>query len=200
VVCPKGTRTFSVTHPDHLDRTWLVSAPSWGDQEVGTCELSPVPTGGGLWLASDDGFTALPQAPIVRRTGPDEQRWCVDAAAGDPVPVGAGAVRLLDNHVADWRIFKLDAEGCAYRTQRTAGSTWSFSADRVTPEALTERGPGRSWVDLELQPGDYVIAEWYEGFLVEGDEDHWRGHWLRAGTAARPPATAPEVAPAPGGG
>lgn len=187
--CPKGTRTFQVTHPDHLDRTWLVTpAGGFGEQDVGEVDLVAVPLAGGLWLAGDGALDPLPPAPLVRTATDTEQRWCMDATQGEPVQVPTGKVRLLDNRVVDWRLYKLDADRCAYRMTRAGGENWTFTAERVPVGDGTPRGPGRAWVDLDLPPGDYAIVEWYEGFLVRDEGDRWRGHWLRAGVpAATPP-------------
>lgn len=180
VGCAGGARTFAVTHPEHLPRTWAVTAERWGERDVGFVEVAGVPLGEGLWLASDDRLEALAQAPLALAANAQEQRWCMSGAEGDPRVVPAGRVRLLDNHTVDWRLYRLDAEGCAYRMAKSAGDHWSFTAERVEV-TTTPRGPGRDWVELDLTPGDYAVVEWYDGFLVRGDGGFWRSHWLRAG-------------------
>jgi len=195
VDCPKGTRTFQVTHPDHLDRTWLVTPPgSFGDQDVGSAELVAVPLGGGLYVAGDGTLDLLRDAPLLRAATATEQRWCMDGTQGDPVDVPTGKLRLLDNHAVDWRLYTLDAEGCAYRMTRANSEVWTFAAERVPVGEGTPRGPGRSWIDLDLEPGDYAIVEWYEGFLVRDDGDRYRGHWLRAGTPKPAPSAGERAA------
>ncbi len=191
VGCDDGTRSFAVTHPDHLDRTWLVNADGAGEHDVGVVDLAPIPLGEGLWLAGDGRLDPLPPAPLVRTATKDEQAWCVDAGQGAPVVTPPGRVRLLDNHGVDWRVYALDADRCAYRMTRGAdGANWTYRAARVDIAATTPRSPGRDWVELDLPAGDYVIVEWYEGFLVKGQDDTWRGHWLRAGAPSVPHAGA----------
>ncbi|MDP2316028.1 MAG: hypothetical protein Q8P41_24235 [Pseudomonadota bacterium] len=184
VACEPGTRSFVVAHPDHLDRTWPVTADGAGEHDVGVVSLASIPLGEGLWLAGDGRLDPLPPAPIVRTATADEQRWCLDATRGEPVPVPVGHVRLLDNHTVDWRIYALDADRCAYRMTPAAGGNWTFAAERVPVPPGVPRGPGREWVELDLPLGDYAIVEWYEGFLVRGPDDTWRGHWLRVGAPA----------------
>ncbi len=197
VACDKGTRTFRVSHPDHLDRTWLVRPEGGlGDQDVGAVEIAAIPLGEGLWLAGDGTLARLPAGPLVRAATATEQRWCMDAAQGEPTVVPTGAVRLLDNHSVDWRLYALDADGCAYRMERTGGEHWTYTAERVPVGPGTPRGPGREWVELELSPGDYAIVEWYDGFLVRDEGDRWRGHWLRAGGPAPVPTPAQNAAEA----
>jgi len=191
VQCEEGTRSFAVTHPDHLDRTWLVNAEGIGEHDVGVVELAGIPNGGGLWLAADGALDLLPQAPITLRATKDEQRWCMDGTAGEPVTVPPGRVRLLDNHTVDWRLYTLDADGCAYTMTRAGADHWTFAAERVAPAASTPRGPGRDWVELDLVPGDYALVEWYDGFLVRGPDGAWRGHWLRSARAVEPSALPP---------
>ncbi|MDP2304492.1 MAG: hypothetical protein Q8P18_00525 [Pseudomonadota bacterium] len=197
VVCEEGTRSFAVTHPDHLDRTWLVHVEGAAEQpfssrerDVGVVELPAIPLGEGLWLAGDGRLDRLPAAPLVRTTGKDDQRWCMDSLVGQPVVVPPGRVRLLDNHSVDWRVYALDADRCAYRMARAGSETWTFSASRIDAITTTPRGPGRDWVELELPPGDYAIVEWYEGFMVRAQDETWRGHWLRVEPQAAPSAGA----------
>ena len=201
VACEKGTRSFTVRHPDHLDRTWLVRPEgTLGDQDVGAVEIVAVPLGEGLWLAGDGTLARLPAAPLVRSAaGATEQRWCMDATLGEPVSVPKAQVRLLDNRTVDWRLYALDADGCAYRMARVGGENWTFEAERVAVGEGTPRGPGRSWVELDLEPGDYAIVEWYEGFLVRDAGERFRGHWLRVGGPETAPAPTPAEAVAPVG-
>lgn len=190
VRCEPGTRSFVVSHPEHLDRTWLVSAEDYGDNDVGTVELARIPTGGGLWLAGDGAMTPLPLAPLVRTSGQNEQQWCFDGRQGDPVSVPTH-VRLLDNHIVDWRLYKVDTDGCPWRMARSGADHWTFTAERVPVEALTPYAEGRTWVDLDLEPGDYAIVEWYEGFLVPDEAGTYRSHWLRVDGRPAKPAIVP---------
>lgn len=192
VACAPGTRSFQVIHPEHLDRTWLVRpAGTLGDLDVGAVELAAIPLGGGLWLAGDGALERLPAAPLQRTATADAQRWCMEATAGAPVEV-APNVRLLDNRAVDWRMYRLDADACAYRMARR-GDHWTWSAERVPVGDGEPLGPGRAWVFLELEPGDYAIVEWYEGFFVPEGGERYRGHWLRVlGPSA--PRRAGEVA------
>ncbi len=200
VGCEDGTRSFAVTHPDHLDRTWLVHAEGTGEHDVGSVELAAIPLGDGLWLAGDGSLDRLPAAPLLRIASANDQRWCMDSRVGEPVVVPPGPVRLLDNHTVDWRVYALDADRCAYRMARAGTETWTFDAARIDTITTTPRSPGRDWVVLDLPAGDYAIVEWYEGFLVRAADETWRGHWLRVEPLAVPSsagATAAEgLAPA----
>lgn len=192
VACEEGTRSFAVTHPGHLDRTWLVHAEGAGEKDVGAVDVVAIPLGEGLWLAGDGRLDRLPPAPLYRTASKDEQRWCMDSLAGNPLMVPPGRVRLLDNHTVDWRVYTLDAEGCAYRMARAGSETWTFAANRIAAITLRPRGPGRDWADLDLPAGDYAIVEWYAGFMVRGEDPKnngaWRGHWLRVAPQAVPSA------------
>lgn len=181
VRCGRGTWTFSVTHPAHLPATWTVPVTERGDIDVGAARLVRIPVDPGLHLRGADAFVALPPAPLHRAiVDGKEHRFCLDRDAATPVDAPAGKMRLLDNHVADWRVFRLDAEGCAYRLTKGTGDHWAWSADQVEPVAREPLAEGREWVDMELAPGDYVVAEWYAEFFVRADvaTDTWRASWL----------------------
>lgn len=170
---------FAVHHPDYIDRDWSVPRAR-GEVDAGSLELERIPLADGLHLYDGAHFVALPPAAFARVTdGAGPQRWCV--GEGAPIEAAAGRVRLLDNHVADWKVFRVDVESCAYRMQRGMGPNWSYTADEVAVAETAPISEGRAWVTLDLAPGDYVIADWYAGFFVREavDGDRWRASWLR---------------------
>lgn len=182
VRCPRGAWSFAVTHPAYLPGAWAVSADASGELDVGGTTLVRVPTEPGVHVRTSSGFVPLPSAPLVRAVDEGrEQRLCVSKDHA-PLAVPAGRLRLLDNHVADWRVWKVAEDGCAWRLQKGQGDHWSWTAERLEPAATEELAPGRTWVDLDLPAGDYVVAEWYADYFVrdEGPKDTYRAAWLRA--------------------
>lgn len=189
--CAPGERLFEVSHPAHRRRELNLVLPRLGTLEVPPIALVAVPTEPGLFLDLGDRFEALGPAPL-RRTGSETEgwRWCLAASDTSPAVVRAGTVTLLDQLGADWRLFRADAEGCAYRLTPTASGYWSWAAEPV--EVSRRQGPsaGRDMATAELGPGDYVLAEWLAGGLVpETGGEGWRARWLRV--TADGPATPP---------
>lgn len=176
-----GPRRLEVTHPAYLPVQVDVDVQGHGEVLLPTVQLVAVPTEPGVHLRVGDGFVRPAPAPMVRRgdaaTG---WRWCL--GEGTPTAVPAGALRVLDNHEADWRVLRVGADGCVYQLQPTPGGFFNEVADRVEARRDTPFAPGRDWLELELTAGDYVIAEWFAGgFVPEGEG--WRAGWVRAGSA-----------------
>lgn len=189
-----GTRRVRVTHPDVLPAEVDLVVEGHGEVRVPPIDVVRIPLEPGVHLLLGDHFSALAPGPLARRGSTTEGwRWCVDAAAGAPIAVPAGRLRLLDNHEADWRLFRLDADGCAYTLSPTPGGFFDKKADRVDVNRVEAYAPGRDWLEVELNPGDYLVADWFQnGFVPEGEG--WRGSWLRASTPG--PVTEPAEASA----
>lgn len=167
--CPRARYSFLVSHPDYLDRAVDIDATGMSAPPFLTT-LTGYPTAPGLYVAAGTDFTPLARAPLVHTvvTGDSpEEKWCAEVpAVTTPTVVSAGSVRLLDVHDRDWRVYRLDAGGCAYRMTPGEASFWKFAAERVEESGRTPVSPGRDWVRLDLPAGDYAIVEWYDGFLV----------------------------------
>lgn len=179
--CDPGERRFEVSHPAHRRRELSLVLPRLGTLEVPPITLVAVPTEPGLFLDRGDHFEALGPAPL-RRLGSEAEgwRWCLAPSDTSPPVAPPGAVTLLDQLGADWRLFRADAEGCVYRLTPTASGYWSWKAEPV--EVSRRQGPaaGRDVATAELSPGDYVLAEWLAGGLVpEPGGEGWRARWLR---------------------
>lgn len=173
-----GSRRIAVSHPAHLTTELDVVVDGHGEVVLPPIELVAVPTAPGVHLRVGSGFVSPTAAPLERRgdaaTG---YRWCL--GEGTPTRVPAGSLRLLDNHVADWRVLRADADGCVYRLEPTPGGFFNEVAQRVEARRDTPFAPGRDWLEIELVAGDYVWAEWFAGgFVPEGAG--WRAGWVRA--------------------
>lgn len=176
VQCARGTWEWSVQHPAYISRTVPISAEGAGSQDVGTITIEPIPVEAGLFLHQDGRFLPLSAAPVKRTQTAERQRWCLEG--GDAVTAKGPEVKLLDNHAVDWRLFRADKDGCVYQLDRSTGEYWTWKADIVTPTATEVRAEGRNMVTFTLEPGTYAFLEWYDGFLVPGEADMWRGWWL----------------------
>lgn len=179
--CPAGDRTFEVTHPDHRGRELRLELPSMGTLRVPPVELARVPTEAGLYLDLGQRFEALTLAPFYR-AGSDAEgwRWCVHGDEAEPHAAPPGVVTVLDQLGADWRLFRLDPDGCAYRLTPTASGYWSWAATPLEVTRAAGPAAGRDLARVELSAGDYVLAEWFAGALVpEAQGDRWRAWWIR---------------------
>lgn len=176
-----GPRTVRVTHPDYLPAEAEVVVEGRGRVELPVVRVVEIPITPGVHLLLGDHFEALPPAHLTRRgTAAAGFQWCVDKAGPAALVVPAGTLRVLDNHAADWRVFRLDGEGCAYRLAPTPGGFFDQQAERVEVRRVEAHGPGRDWLELDLPAGEYLVADWFEGGFVPEPEDGWRGSWLSA--------------------
>lgn len=158
--CERTQHSFVVSHPDHQSAALDVEPGKPPPSVV----LPAWPVDAGLYLVRPGNVSPLPTAVLVHTASPTEERWCL----GDAVPteVSAGKVVLFDVHDVEFRIYRLDDEGCAFRMKPGQASYWSWSADRVTEASRETITTGRDKVTLDLSAGDYAIAEWFDGFLV----------------------------------
>lgn len=182
--CAPGSYRVQVTHPGHLPAELPLEVAGRGEVAVAPLVIEAIPLTPGVHILAGAAFVAPEPAPL-RRLGSDAEgwRWCAEGAPTATVP--AGAVRALDNHVADWRLFRLDADGCAYRLSRAAGDYWEYQADRLEVARVEPLAPGRDWLSVELTPGTYVVADWLaSGFVPEGEG--WRAGWFRVVAASSP--------------
>ncbi len=187
VSCPPGSYSFSVSHPDTLVRVVPIDAPR-GTSEVPTVTLVRKPVDPGLYVHSSrevPAFTRLGPTALLRRESKSgataRQNFCV----GDRVTYSlapSGEQEIWENRDVEWRLFALDAEGCAWEVQSSDGTWWEGVGKPIDAVRTETRSEGRSTHHYVLPDGDYVFAEWYAGFLVQ-DGESYRAYGLRVGPA-----------------
>lgn len=181
--CPAGERSFTVSHPGALPRSEARTVEGTGEVALAPFQLSTIPLDPGVFVLLGQAYVPLPPGPL-RRLGDEKSgwRWCFDTRKGAPLDVPAGDLSLLDNHVADWRVLKLDAEGCAYRLSPGSGDYWTDTVERVEVVREAPLAEGRDRLKLTLAAGDYAVVDWFATGLVPAGppEGDWRGSWLRA--------------------
>lgn len=174
--CRRADYHFLVTHPTHAAGTLHVDASGALPPEPATATLTPWPDTPGVYV--EPAYTRLPDVGLVRKADKTETRFCVPDGASF-AEVGAGA-SLFDVHAADWRVYPLDAEGCALRLTQPAGSRfWSPTGAPVSAGQAEEVAPGRFRTRLTLPAGRYVLVPWLDGFFVPDDVD--KDTWFAAG-------------------
>lgn len=176
--CARDTYAFVVNHPTHAAGEARVDASGAMAPPPLAVTLTPWPEAPGLYLEP----SLRPLAPVVvqRTIANDQQRFCVDVAH---VPETSGPVSIFDVHAVDWRVYALDADGCALLLARAPGTSWwQPGGTRVAEKGRETLAAGRDRVRFELEPGRYVALAWYDGFLVPASaaDDTWLGWALAA--------------------
>jgi hypothetical protein len=184
--CAQGDWTFEVRHPDHVGRRWEVPVASGGEVDVGVARIERIPMEPGAFRLAEGGFASLGRQALLRTKTETTQDFCVDREGDSPIRFGDDDAIVI-NGAASWRLYALDAEGCAYRLARGTSDHWNLTATRVeVPLAAAsddrpDLGAGRGWLDVKaVAAGNYALVEWYGDFLVREDvtKDSWRGAWV----------------------
>ena len=183
--CPPGDWELTATHQGYLHARRSIAVASGTQQRIAPIQLLMVPDGDGLHVLQEGKFVALEQAILRRSTavtgGAKARAFCVGPDQSPTVTIPAsGEVTMLSTAPIDWRPFHMDAEGCAYRDEKTTGGQWVINHQdrpevRLIPEhtnAIVSR-----W---SASAGDYFVAEW-AGFFVPTSPkaQTYSGWWVR---------------------
>jgi hypothetical protein len=189
--CRREVYRFDVSHPTHATAVLTIDATGARSPSAVEVALQPWPEAVGLYLAA--GFVPLPEAPLKRRVEPGRQRFCLDTPGGAPAAASpGGSTELFEVEGYQWRVYRLDTEGCALAMVQAAGSAWwSPEGERVGGLSRTELATGRARVVVPAGGADLIALAWYDGFLVPHDvaSDTWLAWRL---TAPRQAGAAPE--------
>lgn len=168
--CLRDTYDFVVTHPTHSTGRVAVDASGAMSPLPATVEVLAWPAEPGLYHDSD--FSPLTPAVVSRTVTADEQKFCLTG----PIPATKpGNITVFEVGGHTWRALALDAEGCAYRLVKAAGSTvWTPVETRIAETSRETLAPGRARVVLSVT-GPTILAAWYDGFWVPADPvaDTW---------------------------
>ncbi len=170
--CIRTDYNFIVSHPSHAAGAVHIDASGALAPPPAVASLVPWPVEPGLYL--EPGYTPLASVELVRRVAPTEQRFCLPD--GLVLPITSVEPHVFDVHATEWRVFAVDAEGCALRLAvEPGGRFWSPRTARIEPTAVTQLAPGRARATFALPAGRYVVVPWFDGFLVPKDPnaDTW---------------------------
>lgn len=207
LTCEPGELRLHVRPPGQTEAHHTLAALEHQDYSAGLLTVMPTPPTPGLWLVDGPGLRALPRHTLRRTVdegadGALSRRFCLEKGGDPPLPSSPGPVafaeRLPDGAPATasstWRAFKLDAEGCAYRDTRNARLQWT-EGWKVKPVAeVAQVAEGHRWVTLQLEAGDWFIADWNDFFVPLGegaDNDRFGGAWIQTAAPARTVAALP---------
>ena len=146
--------------------------------------LIQIPASPGLFFQTDGTYLALSDASLkrksIKRDNSTERTYCLQAESRTPTKVQAGAVEIFEYKSTGWRLFRLDANRCAYSDTRKSSGRWVVGY-RDKPALQVEAvGDAFSIHTAALEAGHYFVANW-EGFFVpaESSNDLYRGHWFQ---------------------
>lgn len=169
--CPRALHRFAVSHPAYAGASMEIDATGLLSPEPETVMLRAWPTEPGLYI--EPNYRPVPAPGLTRTATANEQRFCLpEGAEVGSAPAGTA---LFDVHEVEWRLYRLDAEGCAMRlATRDGGTFWSPTATRVEV-APVELAAGHFRVPLPAEPGQYVAVPWMDGFFVPraGSPELW---------------------------
>lgn len=171
VRCERALHRFAVSHPAYAGASMEIDATGLLSPEPESVMLRAWPTEPGLYIEPD--YRPVPAPGLARTATAEEQRYCLPAGA--EVGTAPAGTALFDVHEVEWRLYRLDEEGCALRLHtRDGGTYWSPTATRVEL-APVELATGHFRVPLPAEAGRYVAVPWMEGFFVPraGSTELW---------------------------
>ena len=183
--CAPGDWTVLFEHLDHLSVVRTATLNLGDRVELTRTILQAIPTEPGLHILVNNRFELLPSASLTRttiNTGTAKQRaFCVDSETAAPFAAGrAGTVTMLANVPPNWRAFRMDQHGCAYRDAKTAEGQWMIDHQERPALHTDRKQTGVVLTTWEAAGGDYFLADWAGFFVpVAPDTDSYSGRWIR---------------------
>lgn len=180
--CASGTYTVTVGQAAYISETFDdFEATEKQTYDLGEITLIKLPTEKGLLVLKDNSYTTLERGWLVKDQGgkgTDQYRhYCLPEAArtdaspfpANPLPAGNKA--FFDNDSDGWRPWRLDDQGCAYRMSPTTDTQWGVDyAEKATIREIPV-AQGQEIVIMTLEPGEYFISDWGNGFFNKTSTD-----------------------------
>ena len=172
-----------------LDKEGFVSARHTFDFTVYEQTTLPLqtliefPPAAGLFIQKDATYRELAAANLLRtasRKGKEiERTYCLQTKTKQPTTIGPGAVSIFAYQTDGWRLFKMDANRCAYSDKRKASGRWVVGHREKPPVTVELVAEDLSTHSATLEVGHYFAAHW-DGFFVptEPNSDEYKGHWF----------------------
>lgn len=158
--CKPGRYTVAVSAEGHHDAEQTLSAMDREPHDIGVVELVNMPRSEGLFRMVGTDFLRLDPGWLGRNADEQTKAYCLREEDSAVNTVSTG-LRLYERAADDWRLFRLDEEGCAQRLVWRAGAWRVESQDPVEPE---RRVLGTDILNqFELTSGRYFLADWPSG-------------------------------------
>jgi hypothetical protein len=182
--CDPGSFVLTFSKAEHIGEQTSVDAPEKMAYPVPTQTLIHIPKETGLYVLNNGQYLAVETGLLERtmRSKGDtlKRAYCLQGGSQQPTKLKQGEIALFDYQATSWRLFRLDADRCAYRDTRNALGRWVVSyRDKPTIKTKT-LGEQLVVHRAQLKPGHYFAAHW-KGFFSPTDSDVslYGGHWIQ---------------------
>ena len=152
--------------------------------EIRPQTLVEIPPEPGLYIQQEGRYQSLSVASLVRtanRKGKEIQRqYCLQSETDSPTTIKSGAISLFSYQSKGWRLFRMDANRCAYSDTRKSSGRWVVGYRDKPALTMQPLGEAFSSHTAVLKSGHYFVAKW-DGFFVPLKQggDTYQGHWFR---------------------
>jgi hypothetical protein len=184
LACEPGSLTLTIAHSTYFTHTAEMSAMERRSYSLPKTTLIKKPKEDGLYVFKNDAYIGLDSGRLKRSmttSGPAKARtYCLDRETSAPNSIPAGTTRFVDHNADSWRLFRLDAQGCAYRDARDENGRWNVEY-RDRPQLEREDiDDGMAILKGSLPKGEYFVADWGGFFVADPSEaGSYSGRWLR---------------------
>jgi hypothetical protein len=182
--CEPGVLNLTFSKPSHIGVQTRVEAPEKLPYPIPTQTLTRIPEVPGLFVLDNGRYIPVVMGTLERtmQTSGNTLRraYCLQDGALQPTKMKKGEIALFDNQAPSWRLFRLDADRCAYRDTRNAQGRWvvSFRDKPAVEDQIL--GGEFSLHKARLEPGHYFAAHW-KGFFspTAPDTSLYGGFWIQ---------------------
>jgi hypothetical protein len=184
LTCKSSALALTLTHPEFFTKKLSLVAPEGATHRLPKTTLVRIPKADGLFIFKDQQYIGLDGGVLKRNTetqGTAKRRsYCLDRSLSTANPIAAGRTRFADKNAKPWRLFKLDALGCAYRDARDTKGRWVVEY-RDRPALSRETADdGLAILEGTLDEGEYFVADWGGFFVADPPgKGHYTGRWIR---------------------
>lgn len=184
--CVPGSYKLAITRDGYIQLDQDVEATERKRYDLGKLVMVAIPPANGLFWFKDNAYQAMSPGLLDRSIenadgGTKDRRYCLDRDASQANELAVGTHAFFDNHSPGWRPFRLDEQGCAYRDRQDSRGRWEVVYKEKPPYEERTLEAGRKIAAMELQPGEYFIADWDQGFFTPVETEggkRYSGAWL----------------------
>lgn len=181
LTCPPGVYTLTVGYNGYLSEEWEdYDAGEHQRYELGKIVLVKIPSEKGLLRFKQNEYVPMERGHIdIQKGGAGLKAYKHYCIEGDDVPVNPlpkGTVPFFDNDSVGWKAWRLDEEGCAYRMAPASKSRWEKTYGETAEMTRRKVEETKHIVLLNLEPGEYFIADWDQGFFTPNKDRETGGY------------------------